>query len=744
MTKLVQLVLVSAAGILLGTAQAPAPAGAFTLEQVLSYPFPDNLVASPKGSLIAWTFNERGVRNIYVGGGAGISGPAPHRLPARRRAGADEPVVRRLTAGRWCTSAAATTARTGPPRGTCSPTRPAAPCSRTCRSGRSRRAAAPRPRCWGKVIHRRSRPTGDRVAFVKDRRIWIAPLDGSKPAEQAFFARGTSEAPAWSPDGRALAFVSDRDDHGFIGIFTDASQPIRYLAAVHVARREPAVVRVTGARSRSSGSRAAAARRSRPSSSRRSPGRSWSRTARGSRRSGIARASTSWKSGGSLVDSVPRTAGGANLHWAAGDRIAFLSYHDGWPHLYSIQHPDKGGTPTLLTPGAFMVEHVSLTPDRRFLVYSANTGADRHDIDRRHLFKVPVDGSAPPTPLTSGTGLEWSPVVTGDGADGGVPRIDGAAAAAAGGDADRGRPAAARWLRARCRRDSRRRQLVTPEPVTFRSSDGLRDPRAVVQGAWRRGTPAGARLRARRTAAADAARLSLHGLLRQRLRGEPVPRQPRVHRPVGQLSPRASATATRFTTRSKAGARGASEYLDVIAGGRYLQARPDVDAAAHRHLGRIVRRLPRRRSRWGGTPTSSPRAWTSTACTIASRRSAPNSSRTPSSATASPRPTTGRRSRWRIESSPISSVATWTSPVLLIHARRRPQRAVSSDRGSEAAASGEGRERRGGRHSGRHPRLSALAKLANGHDGDRRVFREAIHGPRGRLKPSLTIRLSFP
>ena len=77
----------------------------------------------------------------------------------------------------------------------------------------------------------------------KDRRIWMAPLDGAKPAEQAFFARGTSEAPAWSPDGRALAFVSDRDDHGFIGIFTDATQPIRYLAAVHVARREPAVVR---------------------------------------------------------------------------------------------------------------------------------------------------------------------------------------------------------------------------------------------------------------------------------------------------------------------------------------------------------------------------------------------------------------------------------------------------------------------------------------------------------------------
>ena len=53
--------------------------GAFTVEQVLSLPTPDNLVASPVGSTIAWTFNERGVRNIYV-----ADGPAstPRRLTA--------------------------------------------------------------------------------------------------------------------------------------------------------------------------------------------------------------------------------------------------------------------------------------------------------------------------------------------------------------------------------------------------------------------------------------------------------------------------------------------------------------------------------------------------------------------------------------------------------------------------------------------------------------------------------------
>src|SRR5262245_3867461 len=43
----------------------------FTVEQILGFPSPENLIASPVGSTIAWTFNERGVRNIYI-----ASGPA--------------------------------------------------------------------------------------------------------------------------------------------------------------------------------------------------------------------------------------------------------------------------------------------------------------------------------------------------------------------------------------------------------------------------------------------------------------------------------------------------------------------------------------------------------------------------------------------------------------------------------------------------------------------------------------------
>src|SRR5205814_830196 len=93
--------------------------------------------------------------------------------------------------------------------------------------------------------------------------------------------------------------------------------------------------------------------------------------------------------------------------------------------------------------GSFMVEQVTLTPDRRFAIYNANTGPDPGDIDRRHLFKVPVTAATPtplasqareagqaseagqareagqaseasPSRMTSGTGIEWSPVVTAD------------------------------------------------------------------------------------------------------------------------------------------------------------------------------------------------------------------------------------------------------------------------------------------------------------------------------------------
>ncbi|HVB38222.1 MAG TPA: hypothetical protein VND92_06775, partial [Vicinamibacterales bacterium] len=60
---------VLAAAGLLAPAAGHAQPPAFTLPQVLGYPYPLDLVASPSGSAIAWVFDEKGVRNIWVADG---------------------------------------------------------------------------------------------------------------------------------------------------------------------------------------------------------------------------------------------------------------------------------------------------------------------------------------------------------------------------------------------------------------------------------------------------------------------------------------------------------------------------------------------------------------------------------------------------------------------------------------------------------------------------------------------------
>jgi len=54
---------------LIAVATLPTLAATFTLDQVLSSPFPTGLVAASQGTRIAWVFNSQGARNVWVADG---------------------------------------------------------------------------------------------------------------------------------------------------------------------------------------------------------------------------------------------------------------------------------------------------------------------------------------------------------------------------------------------------------------------------------------------------------------------------------------------------------------------------------------------------------------------------------------------------------------------------------------------------------------------------------------------------
>jgi dipeptidyl aminopeptidase/acylaminoacyl peptidase len=443
------------ASVLLGAAPARA---AFTLEQALSYPYATEMKAAEHADVVAWVVNLRGVRNIWVASGPGFT--------ARQVTHYTEDDGQELT--QLTLSADGTRlvyVRGGdhdanwPAEGNLAPDPTLA-------------ADEPKVTIWTVALGG-GQPVkvdeGDApalsargvLAYIKDKQVWTTPLNGKGKPERLFFDRGHDGSLAWSPDGSKLAFVSDRKDHAFVGVYAAKDRPLDYLAPSTSKdlspRWSPDGGRIAFVRVQGDGGAPEPILTETPQ-----PWSIWVADVA----SGAGR--PTWRSSNTITGSFPEVEGEANLNWAAGDRLVFLSEADGWPHLYSV--PASGGEATLLTPGAYQVEHLTLTRDRRAIVYDANTGKTDGDGDRRHLFRVPID-RADPIAVTSGDGIEWRPVMAGDdriafistgaqqaptaavmGLEGGERRLLDAGGAPA---------------------DFPQSQLIAPRPVTFTAADGL-------------------------------------------------------------------------------------------------------------------------------------------------------------------------------------------------------------------------------------------------------------------------------
>jgi dipeptidyl aminopeptidase/acylaminoacyl peptidase len=534
-----------------GALAAQAP---FTLEQVLSAPFPTSLVGASTGA-VAWVFNARGARNVWVA--------EPPAYVARQVTAYPHDDGQEIAGLQFTPDGAALIyVRGGAPNRQGESPNPASDPAGVERAIWIVPAAGGTPRRLAVGAGPVLAPGGREIAYTAQGAIRTIGLEPGAAGTLIVRARGALGTLRWSPDGSKLALVSGRGLHAFVGVYDTATKTLRWMdpgvdqdgepvwspdgkqvaflrnpaaftPALFVAEREgqPWSIRVADANTGAS-----------REVFRAEPGKG----------------------------SVYREVVGPQLHWTTDGFLVFPWERNGWTHLYGM--PAAGGAPRLLTPGDGEVEYVSLAPDRRTILY----GSNHSDISRRDLWQVTAAGG-PPRRLTSGAFVEWAPVLTGDGRSVAFLRSDARGPArpvimpSGGGE---GRDLVA------IPPEFPSAKLVEPEVVTLDAADGMKIPAQLFR-------PAGLRAGERRPAIAF-----FHGGSRRQMLpawnyGEYYHNAYALNQYLAGQGYIVLSVNFRsgigygmeFREALNYGAGGASEFNDVLGAGLYLRARADVDAA---------------------------------------------------------------------------------------------------------------------------------------------------------------------
>ncbi|MGA2561307.1 MAG: LpqB family beta-propeller domain-containing protein [Terracidiphilus sp.] len=635
-----------AAAMLLSAVHAAAQEKAFTIEQALSAPFTTELIAAPARGRLAWEANIDGRRNLWFAEPA-ASGKG---YTSRQITHYTEDDGQEINTPEWTPDGASIVYAHGSnAQGEGHPVpNPAAFPKGAQQQIWIAGADGGEPRLLAEGNSPAVSPDGKTVAYTLKGQLWSIHLDdlAAKP-QQLLQTRGEVETLRWAPDGAHLGFVSARDDHSFIAVYTVASGAVTYL--------DPSTD-LDGSPVWSPDSKQIAYLRVPPDKNAllfvaHRTALPWSirvadiATGKGHE---IFRASEGQGSAFRETDSLDQ------LHWTDGDRIVFPWELNGWLHLYAVA--SSGGAAKELTPGAnFEVEHVSLSGDRKTLVFDSN----QNDIDRRHVWQISFPSSGAESEaraITSGEGIETQPVVASDGtiavlrSDLRVPIRPAAVSGSSLVDlAPQTIPS-----------DFPGSKFVAPRQVIFSAADGLE-----IHGQLF--IPAGIAAGERRPALCF-----FHGgSQRQMLLGwhymEYYSNAYAMNQYLASLGYIVLSVNYRsgigyglnFREALNYGASGASEFNDVMGAGLYLKSRHDVDGA--------------RIGSWGGsyggylTALALSRASNLFAAGVDMHGVHDWNLELPTfSPNYDPREH-AETARVAFESSPMSSVSTWRSPVLLIH-----------------------------------------------------------------------------
>ena len=532
---------------------------------ILDAPFVLEMTPAPEGGAVAFVLLEQGRRNIYVA--------APPAYAPRRVTAFDQDDGIEVSGLVWSKDAQALIfVRGGDPNRRGERPNPTSNPTGAKQQVHLVRLTSGDLRLVGEGHDPVLSADGTHIYFISHAgEVMSAPLSGGE-AKSLVKTRGAISQLTPSPDGKRLAFTNRRGDHGFIGIYDLESRAVTHL--------DPSVDTDSSPVFSPDGTRLAFLRQAAdslalPFESVRTA-EPWSIHVHELTTATTKSVFRADPGRGSAFNGL---ASARQILWTRNEWLVFPWEKTGWRNLYAL--PAASGPAVNLTPGEHEVESAELTSDGNSVLAITNMG----DIDRRRIVQLNPAQRVAPATLSGANLIEWGAQST---SDGGIAFIRADArfpgrvfVRTAGGET---KDVSGSLIPKTFPAD----RLVVPAAVTISAFDGVRAPAQLF-------LPPDLKPGEQRPAV-----IFTHGgSRRQMLLGWHYMQYYHQTYAMNQHLASLGFVVLSVNYRSGVGygldfrealnygATGASEYADVLAAGRYLEARADVD--------------PKRIGLWGGS-----------------------------------------------------------------------------------------------------------------------------------------------